>query len=227
MIGIYKIQFEDKVYIGQSWDIEKRFRFYRILKCKNQRKLYNNLLKYGVDNFSFEIIKQLDLTKEHQDILDWFEVFYIKVYKSLGFDMMNIREGGNGGGKLSDETKQKIRNINLGKKHTEKTKEKFRNKKLSNETKQKISNFMKGENHPFFGKNHTDETKKKISETKKGKESLNKKKVCQIDSYDNIICIFDSITEASIKTNSLRQKICDVCKGKLKTAGGFKWCYVE
>lgn len=52
---------------------------------------------------------------------------------------------------VSDETREKIRISNTGKKHTDKTKEKIRNSKL-------------GEKNHFYGKKHTDETKKKLSE---------------------------------------------------------------
>ena len=38
------------------------------------------------------------------------------------------------------------------------------------ETKQKISIANKGENNPFYGKQHTEETKKKMSEERKGRE---------------------------------------------------------
>jgi predicted GIY-YIG superfamily endonuclease len=44
MIGIYKITSPtNKVYIGQSLDIEKRFVNYKGLFCKQQTKLYNCL----------------------------------------------------------------------------------------------------------------------------------------------------------------------------------------
>ena len=47
--GIYKITNpKNKVYIGQSKDIIKRWYYYKTLHCKSQIKLYNSLLKYGV-----------------------------------------------------------------------------------------------------------------------------------------------------------------------------------
>ena len=48
MIGIYKIiSSSNKVYIGQSTNIEKRFEIYYKLKCKNQPRLYYSLKKYS------------------------------------------------------------------------------------------------------------------------------------------------------------------------------------
>lgn len=62
MIGvIYKITSPSgRVYIGQSIDIEKRFKSYSNLRCKNQRKLYRSFLKYGFDNHDFMIIDFID-----------------------------------------------------------------------------------------------------------------------------------------------------------------------
>jgi group I intron endonuclease len=56
MIGIYKITSPTgRIYIGQSVDIENRFRSYKRLDCKGQKKLYRSLCKYGVNSHIFEI----------------------------------------------------------------------------------------------------------------------------------------------------------------------------
>ncbi|WP_195921980.1 NUMOD4 domain-containing protein [Lactobacillus crispatus] len=54
------------------------------------------------------------------------------------------------------------------------------------------------------------------------KESLS---VICIDLQGNEIKIFDSITEAKRQTGA--NNISAVCKGKLKTSGGFRWKYKE
>ena len=62
MVGIYKITNpKGKVYIGYSKDIENRFKYYKRLNCKGQRKLYNSLKKYGPDNHIFEIVEECNL----------------------------------------------------------------------------------------------------------------------------------------------------------------------
>ena len=61
MIGIYKITSpSNKVYIGQSVNIQKRFRDYKSLKrsIKQQPRLYNSFVKYGVNNHLFEILSE-------------------------------------------------------------------------------------------------------------------------------------------------------------------------
>ena len=50
--------------------------------------------------------------------------------------------------------------------------------------------------------------------------------VLQIDKQtDEVIQEFSSISEASKITNIASSTICNVCKGKGKTAGGYKWKY--
>jgi len=56
----------------------------------------------------------------------------------------------------SDETRNKLRDINLG-------------KKASESTKKKMSEAHSGDNHYLHGKSHTKETKKKMSDSRKGR----------------------------------------------------------
>ena len=53
------------------------------------------------------------------------------------------------------------------------------------------------------------------------------KKVAQYDLNDNLIAIFNSQREASEKTGVCRSSITRCCTGNRKTAGGFKWKYLE
>jgi group I intron endonuclease len=143
-IGIYKITSPNgNIYIGQSSNIKKRFNFYKNLKCKLQLRLYNSFIKYGVENHKFEIICECEKIK-----LDCLEKFYIKEYNTFNTKHgLNLREGGNTSN-LSEESKEKIRQANIG-------------KKQSKETIQKIRLKMIGENHPMFGKKQNNEWKKK------------------------------------------------------------------
>lgn len=73
--GIYKIEnlINHKVYIGQSIDIERRFRNH--INNEVSPHLKRAFEKYGIENFSFEIIKE---TKD----LDYWEIFLIQIYKA-------------------------------------------------------------------------------------------------------------------------------------------------
>ena len=60
MIGIYKITSPtNRIYVGQSLDIEGRFNAYKNLYSKilKQPRIYNSIKKYGAENHKFEIIE--------------------------------------------------------------------------------------------------------------------------------------------------------------------------
>lgn len=178
MIGIYKITSPSgKIYIGQSIDIERRFKHYKRMACKQQVKIYNSMLKYGVDAHIFEILELCD-TEE----LNNKERYYQDLYDSVsnGLNLLYVKsEHFNGG--HSEESKKKISNSLKGKIFTDEHKykiglnnsrriispetiEKHRlnklGKKSSYETKEK-------QRQNKLGSKHSEETKKKMSESAK------------------------------------------------------------
>lgn len=131
MVGIYKlVSPSGKVYIGQSLNIEGRISKYKRLACKNQRKLYSSLVKYGFENHLFEVIHELPFDVEIS-VLNHFEEYYWGRYVECGFEMLNLVQPGNNA-RHSEESKKKIseslmgdRNPMWGKKHTEESKRKM------------------------------------------------------------------------------------------------------
>ena len=86
MVGIYKITNPSgKVYIGQSIDIEKRFKRYNKLHCKQQYKLYNSLKKYGVENHIFEVIEECEINQ-----LNNRERYWQENYNVIGRNGLNL-----------------------------------------------------------------------------------------------------------------------------------------
>ena len=75
--GIYKIEnlINHKVYIGQSKNIYKRWKSHINSYEKIKKYLYSSMRKYGIENFSFEILI------ETYDLNYW-EMFLIQIYKS-------------------------------------------------------------------------------------------------------------------------------------------------
>ena len=171
MVGIYKITSPSgKIYIGQSWDIKRRFRNYKNLVCKNQKKVYASLQKYGVENHIFEIICELSNTISQEE-LNIKEIEWWKFYKDKGTELMNIKEPGSNG-KLSEDTIEKLRQINTGKKLSEEQKQKIKNsligKKRSPEIGKKISESLIGKTLGISRSPRSEETKQKISSKLKG-----------------------------------------------------------
>jgi group I intron endonuclease len=93
-----------KVYIGQAYDVEKRWYRYRALDCKGQTRLHASLAKYGPENFTFEIWASGNL--ETQELLDEAEIFWIEYFDATGPNGLNCRSGGSRGRHCA-ETKAK------------------------------------------------------------------------------------------------------------------------
>lgn len=203
MIAVYKIiSPENKIYIGQSWNIKKRFYNYSKLHCKNQNKLYNSFVKYGFHNHEFKIIHELPKDINIK-ILNEYEFLYWEQYKNLGFEMLNINIPGNNK-KLSEETKNKISIANKGRPSW------VKGKKQTNESNLKRSNSHKG-------KTLTSEHRKKLSKS-------HNKKVIQFNKNGEFLNEYDSYLIAKEKTGIDSQF---ALVGKCKSAGGFLWKYKE
>ena len=100
MIGIYKIEnkINGKVYIGQSIAIKTRWQQhkYEAQTGESQAPLYLALRKYGIENFSFEVLEECP-----QELLNEKEIFWIAHYKSNDRDFgYNVLAGGQNGGVL-------------------------------------------------------------------------------------------------------------------------------
>lgn len=89
MKGIYKITNpKGKIYIGQSIDIERRFKEYQDLRaCKDSKKLYYSLTKYEPKNHIFEVLEECE-----EKFLEEREVYYINLYNSIQKGL-NIKNG--------------------------------------------------------------------------------------------------------------------------------------
>lgn len=94
MIGIYKITnlLNNKNYIGQSVHIERRWQEH--LSPSADSVIAQALKKYGKENFSFEVLEEVDL--KDIDTLDDLEEMYISLYDSIIPNGYNIMERGNG-----------------------------------------------------------------------------------------------------------------------------------
>ena len=88
MIGIYKITnlITKKIYIGQSVDIERRWKQH-IESSKNPtnssyyNQLYTDFRYYGINNFSFEVLETID--KKDKKLLNELELKYMKKFDTL------------------------------------------------------------------------------------------------------------------------------------------------
>lgn len=242
MVGIYKITSPSgRVYIGQSWNIRQRRNYYSRVKCKNQIVLYNSILKYGWESHSFDVIHELPEDVE-QVIMDAYECLYMDQYKECGVTLINMKGGGLGG-KLSQEIKTKIGNKHKGRVLSEEHKKKcsisLSGRKITDETRNKMSAAQKGRKSWNKGRGnniiYTPELRNKIGLAKIGKpisqfqkEALLKSiviPVVQLTIDGVFLKEWASAKEAERQTGVLSQNISQVCKGKYKSSGGYKWKY--
>lgn len=90
MIGIYKITnlINQKIYIGQSTDIESRWEDHKFYSQKENTAIQAAFKKYGISNFSFEIIEEC-----RKEELDAKEIYWIAKYDTYN-NGYNLTKGG-------------------------------------------------------------------------------------------------------------------------------------
>lgn len=245
VIYLYENAINHKKYVGQTTkSVKERHQNHKWQKYNSY--FHNALTKYGEDNFTLKVID----VAYSQEELDEKEIYWIKYYDSVkqGY---NLTSGGGGmsGFKHSEETKEYLRQINLGENNPMFQKEftpemrktwsdshrgLFKGRKLTETQKEKIRKSKIGkyivENNPMYGKHHTSETKDKIRNNKRtysGSEHPQAVTYIQLDMNYNFLNEFSSGKDASEFSGCDRSDISKCCNGKIKQSKGFIWMYKE
>jgi group I intron endonuclease len=165
--GIYKIycKSNDKAYIGQTNDFDRRFKEHK--KRLNSQKMKHSCIHlkrawqlYGKEAFEFSILEECSV-----EMLNEREQYYIDFYgKEKLFNIGLIAEAPKRGVKLSDETKKLLSELNSGKNNPN------YGKLLTEETKRKISIANSGINNWHYGRPCTEEEKLKNSLANRGEK---------------------------------------------------------
>lgn len=202
MAYIYKItnDINDKIYVGKTeFSIEKRFQEH----CKDSKKercekrpLYNAMNKYGIEHFHIELIEETDGPEER-------EKYWIEFYGSFKYGY-NATIGGDGKKFLDYDL---IYNTYLNTKNVKET------ARLCHCSEKSVTLILK---------------KYQVSLQKRSKNQIvnSYKPVAKLNKdTEEIIQVYTSIKEAE-KDTPTGKHITDVCKGRRKTAGGYKWKYL-
>ena len=209
MAYIYKItnNINQKVYIGQTimapmqrWQKHKSDG-----KLNKPYPLYNAMKKYGIDNFSFEVLEEVSIEELNEK-----ERYYINLYNSyINFENSNgynATLGGSTGNHYFNPCVDEV---------------------IKNAQYMTINQLAKYYNVGYSTmKNYLYNHNIQSQESKTGGGAKN---IAQIDiNTDEIIQIFPSIAEASRYFGKIPKNsgIRDVLKNKRKTAYGYKWKYV-
>lgn len=180
MIGIYKITNpKGKIYIGQTIDYARRLRHYKLLKCQEQPRVYNSLVKYGIINHKFKLIKECA-----KDELTKWERHFQDMYDSVGKNGLNciLVSTDDFSGGHSEESKKKISKALKGRQANQNAinavikynKERI----LTYETRIKLGNGNRG-------KKQTDEWKQKLIKARTGSKRTEETKQKMKDSAKN------------------------------------------
>jgi group I intron endonuclease len=219
-IYVIKNKVNGKIYIGQTMrPIRKRLEEHETGKI-GCRAIYNAIQKYGWDNFEKDYYECSD------EDLNKHEKWMVKLMGTLSPDGYNLKEGG-AGGKLSEETKQRVGDGNRGKFVSEETKQKNREASLG----EKNPMYGKtGEKSPNYGRPHTKESIQKMVEATLGENNHASKRVYQYDVDGTFINSFGSSEEAAryLKGEGAYGSSIRACargRRNYNTAHGFKWSY--
>lgn len=215
--GIYKIenQINHKIYIGQSIEIERRWQ--KHLNAQDDFIIHQAIRKYGKENFIFSILEECDMLE-----LDNRENYWINQYNSLIPNGYNMIAGGSNGAGLAKG--RPVNQYNLDGLLLATFDSAHQASAAAGIDYWSICACCRGEYQQSggFQWKYVDDSTKIIMPLTIRTDFT----VLQIDkNTDEIISEFSSLKEATNKTGIASSTICNVCKGKGKTAGGFKWKY--
>jgi len=218
-----------------------------------KRHLYNAIRLHGWDQFTIEILHSFPREADWQERLDELEIQEISQRGTLAPGGYNNETGGNKNKVLHEDTKALMSSVRsgdrhamFGKHHDEEARELIRLANLksvqqwSKDGTQLLRTFVSVEE----ATRATGSDGSHISKVCKGErktaggfhwkfvnpediqtnEPLKFTKIQQW-SFDGktLIAEYDSLNEATRVTNSCTRTISKCCKGKLRSAGGFKW----
>lgn len=217
MTGIYKItnEINGKAYIGQSICIEERFKQHKreaFYKNKRSNKiLYQAFRKYGLENFSFEILEEC--TKEE---LDNREIYWIKYYNTFN-DGYNLTMGGQGNSFTKDIPEEEVHKMWNEGKTVKEIKDFYKVKNIT--IKRRLSSCETYSEHEARVRAGKSITKLNDSLSKTRYE----KQIIQYDLEGNIINKYNSVTEIKKKLGYDSRTIEKCIEGNLYSSHNFRW----
>ena len=202
----------NKSYIGMTSQEPKR-RWRSGKGYKNNLRMWNDIQNSDWNtDWVHEILCENVSNREEAEYLEslfisWFDSIN-KGYNTSAYASHHCKH--------TEESKRKMSEAQTGEKaywygkhHSEKSKKKMSDNHAD----------FSGENNPNFGKHHSEESKKKMSENRPSKP------VIQFSKTSEFIAEYPSTREAERQTGCNQGHICECCKGRLKTCGGYIWKY--
>jgi group I intron endonuclease len=208
-----------KCYVGQTRQkkVETRWAYHRNAHISNNGYFSNSIRKHGWDSFEPSVICEIP-----NEELDAREIFEISERNTLAPNGYNLDGGGGVNKVVHPDTRESMRQSQLGRKHPE-------------EVKVKIGSSQIGELNHMYGKVFTEDHRNKLRQTarKSGydhskmaeEDKPNKVEVNQYTIEGDFLKTHESITKAAEEMGVNRTTIGNCCRGKSKTSCGFIWKY--
>lgn len=145
-IYIIENTFNEKRYVGQTQNPEKRERQQLGMTHRRCPLLCQALERYGPEIFEFVLLEKCQ-TQEETNAQ---EKYWIKELETLAPNGYNLTEGGEGVGTLSAEAHKKMSIA-------------AKRKTFSPKHRASLSKAKSGRNNPFYGKKHSEESRLKMN----------------------------------------------------------------
>lgn len=168
------------------------------------RSKKNSWIKSLIANGLKPEIVEIDCVSRIEE--NFWERHYISLYKSWGFDLKNMTDGGDGGHIQRSLLKWKI--VMIGDDNPSKRPD----------VRRKISRSKMGDLNPSKRKDVKDKLSKIASKRVRNP-------IVQLSKQGEFIKRWDRQTDAATELNIHKDNIFSVVKGLTNTAGGFKWMY--
>ncbi len=217
-----------KVYVGQTIrPMKKRFAVHKV--STNQAPLGRAMRKYGEEAFRLHVFDGVP-----QRWLNTMEIAMITKLKSMTSEGYNLSPGGSGNSAgLSELTKEKLRKVNIGRKHSKESIEKMRiaaknrpkrsGYKWTTEQRARLSRACIGRAVWNKGIPMSESAKRKASGVLKGREPTRARPMFCVETGEAFLMIRDAANKYGLNTSN----IISACTGKLQTSGGRHWKYLE
>ena len=252
MYSVYKHTAPNgKVYIGMTRQVPEK-RWLCGWGYQTQKRFYRAIQKYGWDAFSHEVLFE-GLPHEEAEQKERELILFYKSYDpNHGY---NVEMGGNCAKIVSEQTREKLRQINTTPEALARMQE-FNDKRWSNpQAHIEMSKRFSGENNPMFGRKLSEAHKKAFVEagqkavrpSMKGENNPRygthlseeeKRKIGDANRGGNngrakaVLCvetnrIYASVRDAFRETGVHFSSIAKCCNGINKSAGRLHWRYVD
>lgn len=204
-------------YVGQTRNLPTRKHEWKALDKPYSNKVIDKArIEYGLENFSFEILRECDT----KDELDEWERYYIKRLNTRFPNGYNMCDGGRGcsGWVMPEEQRQKLSEDRKGERNGMFDKKPWNTgKKLPKEFGEAVSRGLKGKTK---GVKKSEEHKRKIG-------LAHAIPIVQLTLDGEFVKEWTCAAEAAETLGFNNSSICACCRERLNKHKGFRWMYKE